>query len=69
MSAKHLSAYEASTREGVLAAVTLSEENGRVTVFRDGDYDDRERDELGGRWRVDEEDSADLVPATGGGTS
>lgn len=54
MSAKHLSAFEASTREGVLAAVTLSEEDGRVTVFRDGSYEDRKRDELGGRWRVDQ---------------
>jgi len=52
MSAKHLSAFEVSTRDEVLVAVTLSEENGRVTVFRDGSYEDRERDELGGRWRV-----------------
>jgi hypothetical protein len=52
MSAKHMSALEASTRKGILAAVTLSEETGRVTVFRDGGYVDRERDELGGRWRV-----------------
>lgn len=52
MSAKHMSALEASTREGVVAAVTLSEENGRVTVFRDGDYADRTRDQLGGRWRT-----------------
>jgi diadenylate cyclase len=54
MSAKHLSALEASTREEVLAAVTLSEENGRVTVFRDGSFDDRQREELGGRWRDDQ---------------
>jgi hypothetical protein len=53
MGTKHLSAVEVSTREEVLAAVTLSEENGRVTVFRDGGYDDHERDELGGRWRDD----------------
>jgi diadenylate cyclase len=52
MGTKHLSAVEVSTREEVLAAVTLSEENGRVTVFRGGSYEDRERDELGGRWRV-----------------
>ncbi len=53
MGTKHLSAVEVSTREEVLAAVTLSEENGRVTVFRGGSYEDRERDELGGRWRAD----------------
>ena len=51
MGTKHLSAVEVSTREAVLAAVTLSEENGRVTVFRDGTYEDRKRHELGGRWR------------------
>jgi diadenylate cyclase len=54
MGTKHLSAVEVSTREEVLAAVTLSEENGRVTVFRGGSYEDRERDELGGRWRADQ---------------
>jgi diadenylate cyclase len=54
MGTKHLSAVEVSTREEVLAAVTLSEEDGRVTVFRGGSYEDRERDELGGRWRVDQ---------------
>jgi diadenylate cyclase len=65
MSAKHLSAFEASTREGVLAAVTLSEESGRVTVFRGGSYEDRERDELGGRWRVDRELTVDSAPTNG----
>ena len=52
MSAKHLSASEISTKEEVLAAVTLSEEDGRVTVFRDGAYDDYPREKLGGRWRA-----------------
>lgn len=51
MGTKHLSALEASIREEVLVAVTLSEEDGRVTVFEDGTYEDYERDELGGRWR------------------
>ncbi|MDY6817343.1 MAG: diadenylate cyclase [Halobacteriales archaeon] len=54
MGTKHLSAVEISVREEVLAAVTISEENGRVSVFRDGDFTDYERDELGGRWRTDE---------------
>jgi hypothetical protein len=51
MGTKHLSALEASTRDEVLWAVTLSEENGRVTTFLDGSYRDYQRDELGGRWR------------------
>ena len=53
MSAKGLSALEASTRSDVLAAVTLSEEDGRVTVFRDGTYEDAPREALGGRWRAE----------------
>ena len=51
MGTKHLSALETSTREEVLWAVTLSEENGRVTTFLDGTYQDYPRDEIGGRWR------------------
>lgn len=51
MGTKHLSAVEISTREEVLWAITLSEENGRVTSFLDGKYQDYTRDELGGRWR------------------
>ncbi|MFB6173880.1 MAG: hypothetical protein ABEI39_04480 [Halobacteriales archaeon] len=52
MSAKHLSALEVSTRDEVLSAVTLSEEDGRVTVFADGSFDNYTRDELGGPWHV-----------------
>ncbi|ERH10383.1 MAG: hypothetical protein J07HX64_02156 [halophilic archaeon J07HX64] len=51
MGTKHMSALEASTREEVLWAVTLSEENGRVTSFLNGTYQDYPRDEIGGRWR------------------
>lgn len=51
MGTKHLSAIEVSVREEVVAAITLSEENGRVSIFRDGTYDDYQRDELGGVWR------------------
>lgn len=54
MGTKHLSAAEISVREDVWAAVTLSEETGRVTVFRDGRFEDYQRDELGGRWRLGE---------------
>ncbi|MEF8757979.1 MAG: hypothetical protein V5A33_07055 [Halobacteriales archaeon] len=53
MGTKHLSALEASTRDQVLWAVTLSEEDGRVTTFLDGSYRDYKREELGGRWRPD----------------
>jgi hypothetical protein len=51
MGTKHLSAVESSVRDEVLAAVTLSEETGRVTVFEDGEYTDFQRAELGGLWR------------------
>ena len=51
MGTRHLSALEASARDEVLWAVTLSEEDGRVTTFLDGEYRDYERRELGGRWR------------------
>lgn len=51
MGTKHLSALEASTRDEVLWAVTLSEEDGRVTTFLDGEFRDYQRDGLGGRWR------------------
>jgi hypothetical protein len=54
MGTKHLSAVESSVREEVLAAVTLSEETGRVTVFEDGDFMDFQREELGGLWRPSE---------------
>lgn len=55
MGTKHTSAAEISVREDVWAAVTLSEETGRMTVFRDGDVEDYPRDELGERWRSDAE--------------
>jgi hypothetical protein len=40
MGTRHMSALETSTRKEVLAAVTLSEENGRVTVFTNGTFDE-----------------------------
>jgi diadenylate cyclase len=51
MGTKHLSALETSLREEVLWAITLSEEDGRVTTFLDGTYQDYPREEIGGRWR------------------
>lgn len=40
MGARHMSALETSTRPEVAAAITLSEEDGRVTVFTDGTFED-----------------------------
>lgn len=54
MGTKHLSAIEVSVRSEVIAAITLSEENGRVSAFQDGSYEDYKRDELGGVWRPSE---------------
>jgi hypothetical protein len=51
MGTKHLSALETSTRKEVLWAITLSEEDGRVTTFLDGSFQDYPREEIGGRWR------------------
>ena len=51
MGAKHMSALETSIREEVLWVITLSEEDGRVTTFLDGAYQDYPREEIGGRWR------------------
>lgn len=54
MGARHMSALDTSVRDEVVAAVTLSEEDGRVTVFRNGDYTTTQQDELGGEWRVED---------------
>ncbi|MFB6096730.1 MAG: hypothetical protein ABEJ74_05025 [Haloferacaceae archaeon] len=54
MGARHMSAVDTSIRDEVIAAVTLSEESGRVTVFEAGNYDDTPRDRLGDPWRGDE---------------
>lgn len=51
MGTKHLSAIEVSVRSEVVAAITLSEEDGRMSLFKDGGYEDYKRDELGGVWR------------------
>ena len=40
MGARHMSALETSAREAVAGAITLSEEDGRMTVFRGGDFED-----------------------------
>ncbi len=54
MGTKHMSALETSLRENVLWAITLSEENGRVTTYLNGTYQDYPRGDIGGRWRPDQ---------------
>lgn len=46
MGARHMSALETSTRKEILAAITLSEEDGRMTIFTDGTFEDYPRDAL-----------------------
>jgi len=53
MGSRHMSAIETSVRPEVVATVTLSEETGRVSVFRDGEATSMRRHELGGEWRVE----------------
>jgi hypothetical protein len=53
MGSRHMSAIETSVRPEVVATITLSEETGRVSVFRDGVADTTPRKQLGGRWRTD----------------
>lgn len=53
MGTRHMSALDTSRRESVVATLTLSQESGRVTTFRDGTYDSVERDALAARWRAD----------------
>jgi hypothetical protein len=40
MGTRHMSALETATREEVVAAITLSEEDGRVTVFTEEGFED-----------------------------
>jgi len=53
MGSRHMSAIETSVRPEVVATVTLSEETGRVSVFRDGEAESMRRQELGGAWRAE----------------
>jgi DNA integrity scanning protein DisA with diadenylate cyclase activity len=48
-----MSAIETSVRPEVAATVTLSEETGRVSVFRDGKATSMRRHEIGGEWRAE----------------
>ncbi|WP_129116228.1 diadenylate cyclase [Halegenticoccus tardaugens] len=51
MGTRHMSSLETATREEVVAAITLSEEDGRVTVFTDKGFEDYLR-------TMDEEDES-----------
>lgn len=53
MGSRHMSAIETSIRPEVVATVTLSEESGRVCVFRDGRATTVERHVIGGPWRAE----------------
>lgn len=53
MGARHMSALETSTREEICAVITLSEEDGRMTVFTDGTFEDYPHDEMGTEWQID----------------
>jgi len=53
MGSRHMSAMETSVRPEVVATVTLSEETGRVSVFRDGEAHTTRREAVGGRWRAE----------------
>lgn len=62
MGARHMSAADTSARPDVVTAITLSEEDGRVTIFDDGSYEDHERGNLGGEWRPEEAPSTPESP-------
>ncbi|WP_101296925.1 diadenylate cyclase [Halegenticoccus soli] len=51
MGSRHMSALDTSVRSDVVTAITLSEEDGRVTAFQDGKFEDVKRDELCAKWR------------------
>lgn len=54
MGARHMSALDVSTREDVIATITLSQESGRVTVFEEGLYTSIERERIGGPWLAEQ---------------
>lgn len=51
MGSRHMSALDTSRRGEVVTTLTLSAEDGRVTVFRDGTYRDVPRTRLATKWR------------------
>lgn len=65
MGTKHTSAAGISVHGNVLAAVTLSEETGRMSIFADGGFDTCQRDELRERWRGRGSNGVDGLTAAG----
>ncbi len=53
MGSRHMSALDTSRRESVVATLTLSQESGRVSVFRDGGYEAVPREGIAARWRAE----------------
>ena len=53
MGSRHVNALDTSTRSEVVAAITLSEETGRITVFVNGGFEDYERAEIAAEWCAD----------------
>lgn len=47
-----MSGIELSVRDEVIATVTLSKKNGRMSIFEDGVHEDYLRDQMGGVWRM-----------------
>lgn len=47
MGTRHMSALETSTRDEVAAVITLSEEDGRITIFTDGTFRTHHRTDRG----------------------
>jgi DNA integrity scanning protein DisA with diadenylate cyclase activity len=43
MGTRHMRALETATREEVVAAITLSGEDGRITIFTDEGFEDYQR--------------------------
>lgn len=54
MGARHMSALDTSIRPEVVRTITLSAENGRVTIFRNGEFTSYARNELSAKWCIKE---------------
>ena len=57
--ARHMSAADTSVRPDVVTTITLSEEDGRVTLFENGRFQDYSRDHLGAPWRTPPRETTD----------
>lgn len=51
MGSRHMSAADTSMRPDVVTTITLSAETGRVTLFEDGEYVTRSREEISTEYR------------------